>query len=344
MGLNLAENIRKNRRNHNLSQEVFAERLGVSFQTVSKWERGECYPDIELLPKIANFFGITIDTLMGADLCKEQEFVDELQEELRRYDLVRDEAALVRCAENGLKKYPNNPVLMAWIVYGAQNIKPQRSIELGEYLLAHCRDPHILNWVRAELCYAYCHAGQREKGIETARHLPTAAQTRNMVLADLLDGKEQAVHILEADIAKVCYRYKASVLKLLNHYEPREQIELLQKSNAVYNAVYETDDCYSVLKEKADNYVRIAEICAHLGEAEKARENIDQALLIARKHDSITYGTRSQALLCGCEKYGYNVVQSGKLAHPYGKLAEVLIHSLEVNPAFVNIWKKTQDR
>ncbi|MBQ7319747.1 MAG: helix-turn-helix domain-containing protein [Clostridia bacterium] len=40
MELYISENIRKNRRESNLSQEVFAERMGVSFQTISKWERG----------------------------------------------------------------------------------------------------------------------------------------------------------------------------------------------------------------------------------------------------------------------------------------------------------------
>ena len=39
MKLNISENIRKNRRENNLSQEIFAERMGVSFQTISKWER-----------------------------------------------------------------------------------------------------------------------------------------------------------------------------------------------------------------------------------------------------------------------------------------------------------------
>ena len=177
MELYISENIRKNRRESNLSQEVFAERMGVSFQTISKWERGECYPDIEMLPKIANFFGITIDALMGADLCQEKEYVEALQEELRKYDIIRDEVALVRKAEDGLRKYPNNHLLMAWIVYGAQNINPKRSIELGEYLMVNCRDPHILNWARAELCYAYYKAGRQNEGIEAARRLPTVAQS-----------------------------------------------------------------------------------------------------------------------------------------------------------------------
>ena len=115
MELYISENIRKNRRESNLSQESFAERMGVSFQTVSKWERGECYPDIEMLPKIANFFGITIDDLMGANLFQEREYVDTLQEELRKYDITHDEVALVQKAEEGLRKYPNNHLLMAWI-------------------------------------------------------------------------------------------------------------------------------------------------------------------------------------------------------------------------------------
>ena len=337
MELYISENIRKNRRESNLSQESFAERIGVSFQTVSKWERGECYPDIEMLPKIANFFGITIDALMGADLCQEKEYVEALQEELRKYDIIRDEVALVRKAEDGLRKYPNNHLLMAWIVYGAQNINPKRSIELGEYLMVNCRDPHILNWARAELCYAYYKAGRQNEGIEAARRLPTVAQTHQAVLADLLTGEEQVSHILGTDIAKVCYRFKTSILKLLNHYTPQEQIELLKKSNALYDVVYEYEDNVSALKEKADTCIKIAEIYMRTGNVGEARLYIEKALLYAEKHDTIPYGTQQHSILCGCAKYGYNATQSGKLAHPYGKLKEKIITSLKTNQIFDNI-------
>ena len=334
MVLNLSENIRRNRRESNLSQETFAERLGVSFQTISKWERGECYPDIEMLPKIANFFGITIDALMGADQNQEKEYVNALQEELRKCDIVRDESTLVRKAEEGLRKYPNNHLLMAWIVYGAQNINPQRSIELGEYLMANCRNTHILNWARAELCYAYFKAGRQIDGIEAAHKLPTMAQTRQSVLADLLTDKEQVTHILETDIAKVCYRFKTSVLKLIDHYSPQEQIELLKKSNAIYDIVYECEDNVSALKEKTDTYIRIAEIFLRIKNKDEARFYIEKALSCAEKHDTIPFGTQSQSILCGCKKYAYSVTQSGKLAHPYGKLKEITITSLKSKPIF----------
>ena len=342
MGLYLSENIKKNRRESNLSQEAFAERLGVSFQTISKWERGECYPDIEMLPQIANFFGITIDALMGADQYQEKEYVDTLQEELRKFDVMRDEATLVRKAEEGLRKYPNNHLLMAWIVYGAQNINPKRSIELGEYLMSNCRNPHILNWARTELCYAYYKAGRQNDGIESASRLPTMAQTRQAVLSDLLTGEKQLSHILETDTAKACYRFKTSILKLLDHYTPQEQIELLKKSNAFYDVVYEREDNVSALKEKADTYIKIAEIYMNLENADEARLYVEKALICAEKHDAIPYGTHCESILSGCKKYGYSVAQSGKLAHPYGKLKEAIIASLKANPIFGDIVSKIE--
>lgn len=337
MELYISENIRKNRCEINLSQGAFAERMGVSFQTISKWERGECYPDIEMLPKIANFFGITIDALMGADQCHEREYVEALQEELRKCDITRDESALVRRAEEGLRKYPNNHLLMAWIVYGSQNIDPKRSIELGEYLMTNCRDPHIMNWARTELCYAYYKDGRQNQGLEVARRLPTVEQTRQAVLADLLTGKEQVSHILETDIAKICYRFKTSILKLLNHYTPQEQIELLKKSNALYDVVYECEDNVSALKEKADTCIKIAEIHLRTENADEARLYIEKALLYAEKHDAIPHGVQRHSILCSCAKYGYSASQPGKFAHPYGKLKEKIITSLKTNQVFDNI-------
>ena len=65
MNLLIGENIKRMRRKRNLTQEEMAAHLGISFQSVSKWERGDGYPDITMLPALANYFGISVDELLG---------------------------------------------------------------------------------------------------------------------------------------------------------------------------------------------------------------------------------------------------------------------------------------
>ncbi len=63
----LGMRISENRKRLGLTQEEFAEKLGVTAQAVSKWENDISCPDIMLLPQIAGIFGISIDELMGVE-------------------------------------------------------------------------------------------------------------------------------------------------------------------------------------------------------------------------------------------------------------------------------------
>ena len=65
MKLTIGENIRNFRKKHDLTQEAFADRLGVTYQSVSRWENGTTYPDLELLPAIAEALSVTFDELLG---------------------------------------------------------------------------------------------------------------------------------------------------------------------------------------------------------------------------------------------------------------------------------------
>ena len=65
MKLNLGTTIRELRRRDDRTQEELAALLGVTAQAVSRWESGGCYPDMEMIPAIANVFGISIDELFG---------------------------------------------------------------------------------------------------------------------------------------------------------------------------------------------------------------------------------------------------------------------------------------
>lgn len=67
MTCKIGEKIRLLRLQHKMTQEQLADRLGVSYQSVSRWENGVTYPDIEFLPAIAKHFSVSLDYLFGDD-------------------------------------------------------------------------------------------------------------------------------------------------------------------------------------------------------------------------------------------------------------------------------------
>lgn len=73
MNIYFGETLKKLRLKQNLTQEKLSDFLGVSFQTISKWERGDTYPDIALLPIIAQFFKVSVDELLGINKATDEE-------------------------------------------------------------------------------------------------------------------------------------------------------------------------------------------------------------------------------------------------------------------------------
>lgn len=64
----ISSNIRFLRKHDNLTQEEFAERFGVSRQSVAKWENGESQPDLMKCREIAQYYEISLDTLVSLPL------------------------------------------------------------------------------------------------------------------------------------------------------------------------------------------------------------------------------------------------------------------------------------
>ncbi len=107
--LKISEIIKRERKRIGISQEKLAEELTVSGQAVSNWERGG-YPDIELLPRIAHFFGITVDELIGSDEASREADIESFRE--RCDELYREPASRVALAREYYKKYPRDYEIM----------------------------------------------------------------------------------------------------------------------------------------------------------------------------------------------------------------------------------------
>ncbi len=77
MKLNIGDNIRRLRRAADMTQEQLADKLGVTYQSVSRWENGTTYPDMEFLPALSGIFGVTVDELLGCEESKKKEQINE---------------------------------------------------------------------------------------------------------------------------------------------------------------------------------------------------------------------------------------------------------------------------
>lgn len=65
MSLQLGTKLADLRKRNGFSQEALAEKMGVSRQAVSKWERGESTPDTDTLIELANLYSVSLDVLVG---------------------------------------------------------------------------------------------------------------------------------------------------------------------------------------------------------------------------------------------------------------------------------------
>lgn len=142
MKIYLSENLRRLRAERGIKQEELAKHIGISVQSVSKWERGETLPDITLLPKIAEFYSVSADELLGTGKSRREREIGEFKTDWDSLALQRYYAARLALAEKMYADYPNEPeVLRRLMVSLRENGYFERSLEITEELLMLETDP-----------------------------------------------------------------------------------------------------------------------------------------------------------------------------------------------------------
>ena len=200
MELLIGEKIRRLRRERDLTQEEVAAHLGVSFQSVSKWERGDGYPDITMLPALANYFGVSVDALLGmSEIEKKQayETINQTWAENNRNGSHRENVALMR---RSLKTFPNDALLLVQLsaslekLDGTDGEKRRRlleSIAVQEQILRYGEDSEVRGATMYNICHAYWKIGEHEKALSQAKKLPNLYKARENALIFFLDGEEK---------------------------------------------------------------------------------------------------------------------------------------------------------
>ncbi len=133
MEIRIGYNIKRLRKEKNMTQEQLAEVLGISVTAVSKWERNDTYPDITLLFPLAHYFGVTLDELMGYDEEKVRADIEARLKEYRSLWLSEPEKAQ-ECIREAYAEYPNDYWVMHYYMW---NIAGDMADNEAEVLLSH---------------------------------------------------------------------------------------------------------------------------------------------------------------------------------------------------------------
>ena len=119
----VGEQIMLLRKNKNLTQAELAQRLNISYQAVSKWERGESLPDISLLVDLADILETSVDHILRGQQQMMQyrgkiyvQDIVEGMECLKRFgELVGKDTYMYRCAIDGINEKMNTDVEHAFV-------------------------------------------------------------------------------------------------------------------------------------------------------------------------------------------------------------------------------------
>ena len=227
MQLSLGTKIRALRRRNGRTQESLAEALGVTAQAVSRWESGGSYPDMELMPSIANYFGVTIDELFGYHGDREQK-IDAIIGRIDAYDIGRDSddgwvedcLAILR---DGLAEFPGNERLLitlaetlweagwrrhhGWLGYDEEgyiqyhydhhkkNEYWAECAKVCESLAESTSDNTVFTRAIAILVPLYRTYGEFDKAVACANRMPKLQQSQEFLLTEGTDGKQNAMYV-----------------------------------------------------------------------------------------------------------------------------------------------------
>ena len=180
--LYLAENLKKYRIMKDLTQEDIADYLNITPQSVSKWERGETYPDITLLPALANIFETSIDLLVGMDTVRAVETRHNIHKSASEFMRSNQLDSAEKVYRDALLIYPNKPGMIlglaSVLALKDNSVEAVKLIEKGLPLSVNEKQKATM---RATLCFLYLKCGEYEKSKLLASELPHIRESREAV-------------------------------------------------------------------------------------------------------------------------------------------------------------------
>jgi transcriptional regulator with XRE-family HTH domain len=304
--LNIGNKISEYRREKGSTQEQLADYVGVSVAAVSKWETNQSYPDITLLKSIAEFFEVSIDSLL------EYNTTDGYTQNLKKaHDLISD-IKLYGDYEKGLpivleclKKYPNDFILLEnagyllgdrMLSHNDENLLKKDAVEAISYFekaikcMSNEEEKRKVAYIKKYISFIYLKIGDYETAMQKLSEINIGGAFDADVarIKYTMGEKKECKKILQNKVWNTAYGFWLIIGQLANCYVDEGNLEMAletQKLHANYLLAFtwDTPNCADCIC--AWSYFKVAEYCKKLNRIADMWENLEKSVYHAVKYD-----------------------------------------------------------
>lgn len=252
MNVKIGAIIKRLRAEKHITQDTLATAMGVTPQAISRWESEGGYPDIELLPALADFFSVSIDELLGYRSSEREQELASIKQELERLAEVGSVDQRIAYARGAFARYPNDYEIrdhLAVALYFSWEETRDEAL-FGEIegllktIVEECRDEDTRYDAIGTLILLYKETGQRDKASELIRLLTPMKYCREFTLSwGIGDGNTETY--IQDEIDKLTDRLGTAISSyVLSEDLPNDpstwdkKIQMLTLSNRLYEMIY----------------------------------------------------------------------------------------------------------
>jgi len=334
--MELKNKLKELRTQSGMTQEAVADSLGVSSQTVSKWERGLLSPDISLLPKIAMLFKCSIDSLFNMEMAWSLEHRNEFRAKILELHEQKDwegvYQAWIREIELNPDYYSNYADVMLHVyrkkLYDKGRVK--KMISLADHVEKCCTNDDIRNEVyriMLQICFESDDPSIKDKGKYYYQKLPRLRHSREVWSSFVMEGDEHRKQ-LRKNIIYLINLVEACVRQLIvPEMSPQEKLFYYQKATALLETILDGKYAGFYDPPLLCNYCEIATIYMQLGETDLATAYIDRIVEAVEKHMSPLEKKKMSELL-----YSTEVPNSTPTQQICEKLFRAMLNREELSP------------
>ncbi|ABS42689.1 helix-turn-helix domain-containing protein [Clostridium botulinum] len=298
----IGEVIYRLRKEKAITQEQLANFVGVSTAAVSKWESGASYPDITLLPVIAAFFNVTIDTLLNFKIELSDEEVMDIFNECEKLFSNGEIHKAIDKSKKYIINYTSSYYLklrigFLFIVYSWKSTDEEKckemigySIKLFEDVSKNCTKIELVEQALFQLGALYPSIGEEDKAVEALNKINKSKVNPDMLLANIYMEKNElkkAREIMQSNLYKSISDITTACFGLANSYMKDEKnLYMVEK---YYNLSINIKKIFSPngdsILELYMEYLSFAQIYLKFNDSKKAIDMLHKMIYDMKKYD-----------------------------------------------------------